>query len=47
MYILTGSNRFELQEGISDSLAGRCGVIEMLSLSQAEKYAYPNNLVFC
>ena len=44
MYILTGSNRFELQEGISDSLAGRCGVIEMLSLSQAEKYAYPNNL---
>lgn len=44
MYILTGSNRFELQEGISDSLAGRCGIIEMLSLSQAEKYNYPNRL---
>ncbi len=37
MYILTGSNRFELQEGISESLAGRCGIIEMSSLSQAEK----------
>lgn len=42
MYILTGSNRFELQQGISDSLAGRCGIIEMLSLSQAEKYNYPS-----
>lgn len=40
MYILTGSNRFELQQGISDSLAGRCGVVEMLSLSQAEKANY-------
>jgi len=37
MYILTGSNRFELQQGISESLAGRCGVIEMNSFSQAEK----------
>lgn len=40
MYVLTGSNRFELQEGISDSLAGRCGVIDMASFSQAEKYGY-------
>ena len=38
MFILTGSNRFELQQGISDSLAGRCGVIEMASFSQVEKY---------
>ena len=37
MYILTGSNRFELQQGISDSLAGRCGVLEMTSFSQGEK----------
>ena len=37
MYVLTGSNRFELQQGISESLAGRCGVIEMTSFSQAEK----------
>lgn len=29
MYILSGSNRFELQQGISDSLAGRCATIEM------------------
>ena len=44
MYILTGSNRFELQEGIADSLAGRCGVIDMASFSQAEKYGYENPL---
>lgn len=37
MYILTGSNRFELQEGISDSLAGRCAVIEMASFTNLEK----------
>ena len=44
MYILTGSNRFELQEGISESLVGRCGVIEMASFSQAEKYGYESPL---
>lgn len=38
MYILTGSNRFELQEGVSDSLAGRCAVIEMTSFTMPEKY---------
>lgn len=37
MYILSGSNRFELQQGISDSLAGRCGILEMTAFSQAEK----------
>lgn len=37
MYVLSGSNRFELQQGISESLAGRCGIIEMSSFSQAEK----------
>ena len=36
MYILSGSNRFELQQGISDSLAGRCTTIEMDSFSQVE-----------
>ncbi len=40
LYILTGSNRFELQEGIADSLAGRCGVIDMMSFTSAEKYGY-------
>lgn len=44
MYILTGSNRFELQESISDSLVGRCGVIEMASFSQAERYQTPAQL---
>lgn len=36
MYVLTGSNRYELQEGISDSLAGRCGTIYMNSFSMQE-----------
>ena len=40
MYILTGSNRFELQEDIADSLAGRCAVIDMASFTAAEKYGY-------
>ena len=40
MYILTGSNRFELQENIADSLAGRCAVIDMASFSFAEKCGY-------
>lgn len=38
MYVLTGSSRFELQQGISESLAGRCGLIDMASFSQVEKY---------
>lgn len=36
MYILSGSNRFELHQGISDSLAGRCATIEMDSFSPVE-----------
>ncbi len=36
MYILTGSNRFALQQGISESLAGRVAVIEMASFTQME-----------
>ncbi len=44
MYVLTGSNRFELQEGISESLAGRCGLIEMNSFSQMEKLERPGHL---
>ncbi len=39
LYVLTGSNRFELQQGISDSLAGRCGIIDMASLSERERYS--------
>lgn len=37
MYVLTGSNQFELQQGISESLAGRAGILDMNSFSLAEK----------
>lgn len=37
MFVLTGSNRFELQEGISESLAGRTAVINMSGFTQVEK----------
>ena len=35
-YILTGSQKFVLMKGVSESLAGRCGMIEMESLSAGE-----------
>ncbi len=35
-YILTGSQNFLLMQGVSESLAGRCGVLHMLNLSLAE-----------
>ncbi|MBK7129383.1 MAG: ATP-binding protein [Crocinitomicaceae bacterium] len=35
-FILTGSSNFLLQEGISQSLAGRVGYIELLPFSQSE-----------
>ena len=35
-FILTGSQNFSLMQGISESLAGRCGVLTMMSLSAAE-----------
>ena len=38
LYILTGSNQFELQEAISESLAGRTAVFHMTSFSFSEKY---------
>ena len=37
MFVLTGSNQFELQEGISESLAGRTAVINMSGFTQLEK----------
>lgn len=36
MYWLTGSQRFRLMKGVSESLSGRLGVAELFSLSQAE-----------
>lgn len=44
MYVLTGSNQFELQDGISESLAGRTAIINMSSFSQMEKKAIPSSL---
>ncbi|MBR0418217.1 MAG: ATP-binding protein [Erysipelotrichaceae bacterium] len=37
MYILTGSNQFDLQTQVSESLAGRTAVLEMAGLTQLEK----------
>lgn len=35
-YWLTGSQRFHLMQGVSESLAGRVGIVELHSLSQSE-----------
>ena len=35
-YILTGSQNFTLMKGISDSLAGRCGIVELETLALHE-----------
>lgn len=43
MYILTGSNQFELQDGISDSLAGRTAVLQLASMTQFEKNGCKGN----
>lgn len=37
MFVLTGSNQFELQEGISESLAGRTAVVNLSGFTQMEK----------
>ena len=36
MYWLTGSQKFHLMKGITESLAGRVAIIDLLGLSQAE-----------
>mgnify|MGYP002625990236 CR=1 FL=1 len=46
MYILTGSNQFELQEAINESLAGRTAIFNMASLSKNEKYKIEMNNEF-
>lgn len=46
LYILTGSNQFELQEAITESLAGRTAVFNMTSLSFGEKYGYQEQSYF-
>lgn len=44
MYILTGSNQFDLQSQVSESLAGRSAVLEMSTLTQIEKKNLKGNL---
>ncbi len=44
MFVLTGSNQFELQEGISESLAGRTTVINMSGFTQMEKRGIEGSL---
>lgn len=41
MYILTGSQKYELMKGVSESLAGRIGIFNMLGLSNREIYNDP------
>lgn len=36
MYWLTGAQRFHMMKGVSDSLAGRIGIVDLYSLSQRE-----------
>ncbi len=40
-YWLSGSQHFPLMRGVSESLAGRVGIVEMLGLSQAEESRIP------
>ncbi len=44
MYVLTGSNQFELQQGISESLAGRAAVFNMSSMNQIESQGLSGSL---
>jgi predicted AAA+ superfamily ATPase len=44
MFVLTGSNQFELQEGISESLAGRTAIINMSGFTQMEKRGMEGSL---
>ena len=41
MYWLTGSQKFQMMNGVSESLAGRLAIFEMAGLSAAEKEGRP------
>lgn len=41
MYILTGSQKYALMKGVSESLTGQIGIIDMLGLSDRESYEDP------
>ena len=44
MFVLTGSNQFELQEEVTESLAGRTAVINMPGFTQMEKRGIEGSL---
>lgn len=44
--ILTGSQIFPLMQGISESLAGRCGVLSVMNLAAAELRSFQGGEVF-
>lgn len=44
MYWMTGSQKFHLMQGISESLAGRIAILDMLGLSQSEIEARKQNI---
>ena len=46
MFVLTGSNQFELQNGISESLAGRAAVFNMFSMTQLESQKINGNFFY-
>ena len=46
MYWLTGSQRFHMMKGVSESLAGRIGIIDMYSFSQRELYGHAASIPF-
>lgn len=43
LYWLTGSQQFHLMKNISESLAGRVGIIKLLGISEAEEKEFPFN----
>ena len=43
-YWLTGSQKFHLMKGVSESLAGRVGILEITSLSYAEKHGFESSI---
>ena len=45
-YWLTGSQQFHLMKNVSESLAGRVGIIDLMGLSLAELSQIPNNEPF-
>lgn len=46
MYWLTGSQQFHLMKNVSESLAGRVGILRLQGFSQSEKYLESNSLPF-